>query len=573
LDLKVSCYQTDVLVVGGGGAGARAALEATDLGADVIIVSKGPIARSGVTPIAGGDIVAALGYSNPLDNSKIHAADLIKEGRGLADHNLTKVLTEEAPRCIFDLINWGVKFKEEGGNIFQFKNPGETYPRSMSIKGKGFGMMQALRKALKKAAHCRILEDFLVTRLINCDNQIVGAVGLHLCSGELTVIEAKATVLATGGNLQLWPHSDTPEECTGDGYALAADCGAELIDMEMILYYPLVLTEPESARGTIISYEHYLDPDLCGGRLINKNGEGFLPSGKPPGRDIIIQMIFAEINAGRGLNEAVLLDLSYSPDVKEKAYIINKKYLSETDRHLRRIGVDLLEKPVYVAPATHYTLGGIRIDSFGKSTVEGLFAAGEVTGNVHGANRMAGNALTETQVFGRRTGLAAAKYSARLKNIHINSPGNKEAAREKEHLAKLLRNKSSCRVTPYELKSKLKETMGSFVGFPRTQGGLIEAVSRIQDLRSHINDGLYIEEGLIYNLALTEALELEKMLTTAELVARSALLRNESRGHHFRADFPNTDKQNWCKHTRIKSTGRSGFSLDTIDIDKVFNGA
>ncbi|MCJ7806389.1 MAG: FAD-binding protein [Clostridia bacterium] len=568
MDLDVKKFKTDVLVIGGGGAGVRAALEAAVQGAEVILVSKGPVARSGVTPLAGGDLVAAVGHRNPLDNPGVHAIDLIREGRYLADHSLIAALVEDAPECVADLERYGVKFRKKGDSFFQFFSPGETYPRSMSIIGKGYGMMRALKSELKKTVQCDVFEDVIITRLLKVDNNICGAVGLDMSIGKLLLIEAKSTILATGGNLQLWPHSDTPSECTGDGHALAFYCGAELIDMEMVLYYPLALTGPESARGTLISYEDYLNPDICGGKLLNGRGEEFLPHGKPPGRDIMVQLIFKEINEGRCTDDgAVLLDLTYAPSVREKARYINEKYLHETDLHLRKVGVDLLEQPVHVAPATHYTLGGVRIDSFGNTTVEGLFAAGEVAGNVHGANRMAGNALTETQVFGRRAGAAAAERATMVKIALTEAEINEVIKREKELLLAIIKPIGGCKAAPFQLRNRLKEIMGRYVGFPRDEAGLKKAISEISVLKSDLASGISVADGYLYNLALIEALELIQMLTTAELVARSALLRTESRGHHQRRDYPETDNKAWLKHTRIRQTDSADILVDTGDVE------
>ena len=563
--------KTDVLVVGGGAAGARAALEAAAAGAKVIMLSKGPIARSGVTPLAEGSITAAMGSRDPLDSPVAHAEDLLREGRSLADYSLLKTLTEDASACIEDLLSYGMNFSKKNSSLVQHYSPGDTYPRTLNIKGKGFAMMRTLHATLKKSPLCRIFEDVIVTKLFCLDGSVRGALALSMQSGELSLIEAKSTIIATGGNLQLWPHSDTPVECSGDGQALAFSAGAELVDMEMVLYYPMAALAPESAKGTIISYEHFLDPELCGGRLLNRFGEEFLPTGKPPVRDVLVRLIFNEINNGRGTeNGGILLDVTASETVKEKARQLVDTHLVELNRHLLKVGVNLLEKPLEVAPATHYTLGGIRIDPDGRTTVEGLFAAGEAAGNVHGANRIAGNALTETQVFGKRAGQAAAQRAKMMKDKKPNDRQALQLAlnREAERINAFLTNgENSDLPSPIELKAKLQMIMGDKVGLPRSADGLKQSLLDIETLKIEFDRGVRVSPEKKYNLSLVEALELPFMLLNAELIVRSALLRKESRGHHQRSDYPATDNTNWLRHTAIKLAENGAIATGTIPVE------
>lgn len=569
MERPVRAVDTDVLVIGAGGAGARAALEAAACGARVLVVSKGPPARSGITPLAGGDLVAALGHGHPSDNPGIHLQDLVATGRYLADQDLAGVLVSEAPDRLLDLERYGVRFRKSGGRFFQYASPGETYPRTAMIEGKGFALMRVLKKRLREAPRCTVAEDVIISRLLtDSGGAAAGAVGLEIGTGSILAITAGATILATGGNGQLWPLSDTPPESTGDGYALAYGCGAELVDMEMVLYYPTVMAHPRSARGVIIGYEHLLNPEVCGGRLLNRFGQEFLAPGRPPVRDILMQHMFAEIRGGRGTEAGALyLDLSHSPGVKEKARRIINTYLSEEYRHLRKVGVDLLDKPAEVAPATHYTLGGVRIDSFGRTTVEGLFAAGEVAGNVHGANRMSGNALAETQVFGQRAGKAAVER-AMAREAEPDNPAFEGAVeQEKQFIARLMNpdpgRKGSCR--PADLKEHLQRVMGTHAGFPRDREGLQAALREVETIKTEHFPRLSVPPVKEYNLALVEAIELAHMLVNAELVARSALVREESRGHHRRSDFPATDNGRWLRHTRVQKRAGS-ISLDTVEV-------
>lgn len=555
--------QTDVLVIGAGGAGARAAIAAAEAGAQVILTSKGPLARSGITPLAQWSLEAAMAHENPADSTRQHFLDIVREGRNLCDQNLAEVMAAEAPQRVLDLERYGTRFRKKDGKFLQLTTPGQTYPRSVFLEGGGYGMMLGLKKEVQRQNRIKLWEDVCVTRLFLREGRVTGASVLDLRKGELIYVQAKSIILATGGNEELWPVSDCPPESVGDGLWLAAEIGAEMVDMEMLLYYPLVGNWPLSIRGTIVPYEIVLEPTQCYGKLVNGLGEEFLPPGGPPARDVIIAAIFREIREGRGTpHGGIYLDLARSPKGIEEAGHIMSAMLPSVLQYLRNAGVNPLGAPVEVAPAAHYTLGGVRIDERCRTSVPGLFAAGETAGNVQGANRSSGNALCETQVFGARAGEAAACYAGETAADMPEVAGEAAWEAEKERVYAYINKKEGIR--PQEIKQQVKSIMGQAVGFGRTKQGLEDALQKLAELTGQM-DRLKAASVLAYNREWLEAVEVEAMVKVAKIVTLAALTREESRGHHYRLDFPERDDCNWLKHTVITWDGWE-FTAKTVPV-------
>ncbi|MCK5554083.1 MAG: FAD-binding protein, partial [Deltaproteobacteria bacterium] len=311
-----------------------------------------------------------------------------------------------------DLEKFGIKFKKRGGAFFQVLHPGQTYPRNLFIVGGGFGLVHGLKRELQRRPHVKILEDFCVSRLLKDRGELVGAFGLHMRDGRFYAIRSKSIVLACGGYEELWGNTDTPPDTTGDGIFLGFQSGADLIDLEMAQYYPTVIAHPESLSGVLISYEVCLEPRYLDFRLVNNEGREFLPEGPLPVRDTLMRLMLTEIEEGRGTeHRAVYVDPNRSSKSHGEIDRIIHEVLKGPDRNLRKLGVDIRKNRIEVRPAVHYTLGGIRINEKTETSVPGLFAAGENASNVHGANRISGNALSETQVFGTRAGRYASDYS------------------------------------------------------------------------------------------------------------------------------------------------------------------
>ena len=354
--------------------------------------------------------------------------------------------------------------------------------------------------------------------------------------------------MATGGCGYLWQTTDNPSDNIGDGYYLAYHAGASIVDMELILYYPMVIKNPLNAKGTIVDYEVCLDPAFLDGRLINAKGEEFIPLGPLPARDKLVYSIFKEIYEGRGTqHNGVVLDFRLSHKSIKQRRTYSKTMLGAYN-HLTELGIDLFNNTVEVAPAVHYTLGGIHIDKNGRTDIGGLFAAGEAAGNIHGANRISGNALAETQVFGKIAGETAAEHALTTKRI---SPEIDQIDHYMSRILDLLTPKPGKGVHPLKVKNCIRTIMDKHVGFGRSSEGLEKALDKFRKLRCKWLPKMEVLGSKVFNVNLKDAIDCWIMLDVAEIVCLSALKRKESRGHHFRIDYRQPD-DNWIAHTRIK---------------------
>lgn len=542
--------KTEVLIIGGGAAGVRAAIEADNQGADVCLLSKGPVARSGITPLAYQSLQAAFGTHDPRDNPDVHYQDTIVEGRYLVDVDLARVLADESIPRAFDLEKFGIKFKKQDGKFFQVLHPGQTYPRNLVIVGGGFGLIYALKRELQRRSRVRILEDFCVSRILEDRGELVGAFGLNMRDGRFYAIGAKSIVLACGGYEELWGNSDTAPDSTGDGVFLGFDAGADLIDLEMVQYYPTVFAYPESLRGILVLYETLLEREHLDFSLVNNEEEEFLADGPIPARDTLTRLIFAEIEEGRGTeHNGVYIDPGRSSKSQGEIDGLVNELLRVPDTNMRKLGIDIRKDRIEVCPAVHYAMGGIRINEKAETSVPGLFAAGENAGNVHGANRISGNALSETQVFGTRAGKFASEYAKRRQYVALPKEGIKEAM----HIWNAFMEKQKEGIRPLVLRRELKQVMDRSMGPNRNAWGMKEALDKVLDLRRNALSRVAVLGGRVFNVDWRTAVETSTALGLAELVIRSALLREETRGHHFRSDFPETLEE--PQHTLVRRRG------------------
>ena len=549
--------RTDLLIIGGGGAGVRAAIEADSLGVSVALLSKGVISRCGLTPMAGYSYQAAFGHSNPSDNPRVHFEDTVQEGRRLGDENLIQCLTEEAMARALEMEKYGVRFTKTEGKFAQVRHPGQTYPRINRIPGRGYQMMVGLKEELNRHKKVQVFEDCVVSKILtDSSGRPAGAVAFLQREGRLLAFQSKAVLLATGGYEELWEKTDTAPDSTGDGTALAFDLGAQLVDLEMMLYYPIVTLGSKvfPSMRQVLQYESLLEKEYLGGRLLNAQGKEFLPPGKLPVRDVLISLILKEREEGRTTERGgVFIDLTklpISPEEIERR--IDQVGARVQFNRIRYLGLDLTRDRIEVAPACHYSLGGVKINEYTETSVPGLFAAGEVSGNIHGANRISGNALAETQVFGRRAG----EFASREAKSHTGfpPPNSKEIEEEIQKVENFFApQKDSLR--PRELKKRIQRIMEEKVGLNRDASGLREAIESIRDLRKEL-PRIRVPQVRVFNYELQEAIEVHFMVRVAELVARAALGRTESRGHHFRSDYPREDPV-WLKHTLIQKKGES----------------
>ena len=549
---KFNTVKTDVLVIGGGGAGCRAAIEAASLGCRVLLASKFPVAKSGATIVAESFYSAPFADADPQDSEALYVEDILKGGCGLSDPALAQRLAEDNCDRVKNLESYGVRFKrEKDGKFFQMRGPGHRYRRALlPVKG-GLGIIRGLHQELKRRG-VQFLEDLLMTKILTHSGRVAGAMGLDLRQGVPLAIESKAVIVATGGYSRLWSYNDVPCDCTGDGIVMAYDAGADLIDLEMALFYPTAVVYPPFLYG--LEMPHGLLLEHVGGDLLNGRRERFLPE-ELPTRDVMVALIYRELFRGNGSpHGGVFLDVSRPEAEREKARQRLMAYLPDKYTYLLKYGIDLSRDPLEVAPMAHYTLGGVRIDSNCQTRVGGLYAAGEAAGNVHGANRLAGNALPETQVFGAKAGERATRWARESDPVPWD---DSEAVAEAMRMESFLETREKA-VNPCHLKARLQDLMWSHAGVERKEEKLKQALEEIAAMRTEDLRRVSVPAIREFNLQWMDALEASMMLDLARAVVESALLRKETRGHHFRLDYPERDDGNWLRHILIrKEEGRT----------------
>ena len=547
--------ETEVLVVGGGAAGLRAALAAAEAGSRVLLLNKGPVGRSGITLTAAGGMQAPL---HPEDSCELFLADTLRCGYEIADRSLAWTLATEAAGEVREMERYGVKFvRDERGELALGRFPGQSQPRNIFVKGGGVGLAAALHTACKQQGNIRILDDFFVTGLLQAappdTRTVAGVMGINLRSGELTMIRARSVVLATGGCQQLWAVNDCPSDAVGDGLIHAYRAGAELVDMEMVLFYPSVIVWPPSLKGAFVHYE-FLAEAILDGNVYDKDGQAVLP--KPlPVRDQAMLLMHRAIEQGRGGEHGGLF--WYVGDSAKGLDVVRKKLDLAQYNYLKAHGVDPATARIETAPGAHYLMGGIGIDSEGAAGIAGLFAAPECAGNVDGANRLAGSGIAATQVFGARAGRAASRWAGENALLEL---GAASLAEETERIRCRLASAESAtsRATAADLpllRRRLQESVQRHAGVSRNRAGLDRLREEARQIRSALQ-GKQVADHKNFNQALMDLLQLETLCEVAELVAGSALLREESRGHHYRSDFPQTSER-WLCHTSVVRDGET----------------
>ncbi|MCL5017882.1 MAG: FAD-binding protein [Candidatus Parvarchaeota archaeon] len=530
---------TDVLIIGAGGAGLRAAVEAFDQGASVTVVSKSLLGKAH-TVMAEGGIAAALGDVDPQDNWKVHFSDTIVEGVYISDWRLVEKLAKEAPDRVFELEKFGALFdRTPEKKIMQRAFGAHTYRRLCHVGDKTG--LEIIRTLEEQALHrdIRIMDEVFITTLIVEDKEVLGAVGFKLRTGEIVAFQAKTVIIAAGGCGRLYKVTSNSWETTGDGIALAFQAGAVMQDMEMIQFHPTGMVWPPGVKGLLVTEGVRGE----GGILLNAKGDRFMLTYSPKkkeldARDVVARAIYHEIIEGRGTEHGgVYLDISN----KGEAFI--KKKLPGMYMQFKEFaGVDITKDKMEVAPTVHYYMGGIRVDpETSQSNIDGLFAVGEAAAGVHGANRLGGNSLADLLVFGKQVGLAAAKYAKKSKEKKISDKTVKD---EISRINAFLSKQSP--VNPYSLTDRLREAMSKYAGIIRNENDLLMLLKEIREMKKQYRD-VGVGGGIKYNPGLVQCFELGNMLTIGELLAMSALERKESRGAHFRSDYPKKSKQ-WKKN-------------------------
>ena len=529
----------DVLVVGAGLAGMRAAIEAHDQGADVAIISKLHPTRSHSGAAEGG-INAALGNASEDDPVK-HAFDTVKGSDYLGDQDAIEILCDEAPDDVYQLENWGAVFsRTEDGRIAQRPFGAAGEPRTAYAADiTGHVLIHVLYEQVLKR-DLRVYEEYFAWTLVVEDDRCQGVICWDLMEGGLKAIGAKTVILATGGAGRLYVGTTNAWSCTGDGMSMALRAGVALKDMEMMQFHPTTL----SPTGVLIT-------EGCRGEgayLLNSEGERFLTRYAPnamelASRDVISRAEQTEIDEGRGIDGNVLLDLRHLGAEKILDRLHGTRELS-----MVFAGVDPIHEPIPVRPGSHYHMGGVDTDVWGRTALEGLYAAGEVACvSVHGANRLGGNALMETITYGKRSGAHAADWA--MSNTTVTVPESAVADAER-HLKQLLDRTEGER--PWRIRDELAETMHENFGVFRREEQMQRQGEIVDGLRERYERVVVEDKGQVFNSDLTQALELGFLLDLADCMLVSGIARKESRGAHARPhDYPDRDDENFLRHTIV----------------------
>ena len=525
------------MVIGAGGAGQRAAIAAAQAGCKVTVVCKSLLGKAH-TVMAEGGIAAALANVAHLDSWEAHFADTMKGGKFINNWRMAEIHAKESPESVRELERWGALFdRTSDGLIHQRAFGAHTYPRLAHVGDRtGLEMIRSLQDRLVHTDLVEVFMEVTVSSLFALDGRVTGALAYRRSDGSLIVFRAKAILLATGGAGRIYRVTSNSWEGTGDGTALAYEAGADLRDCEMVQFHPTGMVWPAGVRGILVTESVRGE----GGILRNKDGERFMENYDPDrmelsSRDIVARAINAEVLAGRGEpHGGVFLDISHkSPE------FIKQRLPSMYEQFLKLAKVDITKEPMEVAPTIHYYMGGVNVEAeTGASSLEGLYAAGEVAGGLHGANRLGGNSLSDLLVFGKRAGQAAANYAVSSGAVRPIPKRQIEAGID-ELLGPLKRPSGA---SPYKLQAELQDICTKFAPIIRTGNGLKEGLDKVLELKEEVREcGAGGPVGRAYNPGWHTAQDLRNMVTNAEALLRSAIERTESRGAHARSDFPKLD--------------------------------
>lgn len=555
---EIVVEHTDVLIAGSGAAGMRAAIAAHDAGARVIVLAKGP-RRANHTRMSGGRYNAVSGL-NPQDSPEAFYRDTVESGVDINNHELARILAYEAMDRAYDLEAYGLAWDRTGPTKYYMSmTGGGTYVRTLGSVDEGIGITEVMLHQLH-ARGIGIRDFHMLVDAIQDDNgRVIGALAMDLARGVWRYYACSALVIATGGTSQLYETSSGPAINTGDGIAIGLRAGAELVDIEFMQFIPISFVYPPSARGyTLTEPAHYgkrhFDPNAEAAHLVNRHGERFVLKHDPvrkegSTRDVLARAIMIEILEGRGMPEGGVLMVPdrdvFDAFLKERPIYVK--------RLLENYGVAQarLEAPIPVMPSALYTLGGVKVDAWCRSCVPGLFAAGEAAGGVHGANRLGGSSMPDIQVFGRRAGMAAAEEA---KQVRVHEAAGLDRARARvDALEACMRRNDGVR--PPEVKKRIQKLMWDHVGLVRSGPKLEETLRAFREIREHVLPGVKVtSRSRILNREWMEAFELENMLDIAEAMAASSLQRKETRGAHYRTDYPELDPQ-WTANVCVHKAG------------------
>jgi len=585
-------YKYDVLVIGAGGAGLRAAVEARESGLRVAIICKSLFGKAH-TVMAEGGAAASMGNANSNDNWMVHFRDTMRGGKFLNHFRMAELHAKESPDRIWELEMWGALFdRTKEGKISQRNFGGHEYPRLAHVGDRtGLELIRTMQQkivALQQAdkrehgdyeSHIKVYAELTITEILKEGGKIAGAYGYWRESGSEVLFEAPAVIIATGGVGKTFKITSNSWEGTGDGHALALKAGANLVDMEFLQFHPTGMVWPPSVRGILVTESVRGE----GGILTNTKGERFMfkyipdvfkdkyadneeeadrwyvdqeNNRRPPEllpRDEVARAINSEVKAGRGSEHGgVFLDVSK----RISAEIIKKRLPSMWHQFYELAGVDITKEAMEVGPTCHYVMGGVEVepDTAAAVGVPGLFAAGEVAGGMHGSNRLGGNSLSDLLVFGRRAGMGAAAYVKQNSDASVSDATVAAAAARIEAPFARTGGENS-----YSLHAELQEVTHNLVGIIRTGTELKEAIEKIAEIRKR-SANVAVSGGRKFNPGFHLAFDLDNMLLVAESTAKSAISREESRGGHTRDDFPGMDS-GWRQSNHIASFDGSQVSV------------
>jgi len=524
---------TDVLVIGAGGAGLRAAIEAAAAGARVGIVCKSLLGKAH-TVMAEGGIAAALGNVDPDDNWQVHFQDTMRGGQMINNWRMAELHARESPDRVYELETYGAIFdRTPDGRIMQRAFGAHTYRRLCHVGDRtGLEMIRSLQDRVVQLG-IEVHMEVTLTRLLKEGDRVVGAFGYNRIDGRFVAFRSKAVILATGGWGRIFKVTSNSWEGTGDGVAMGFDAGAEVLDPEMVQFHPTGMVWPPGVRGILVTEAVRGE----GGYLKNRDGKRFMLEYDPKkkelsSRDVVARSIYKEVEAGRGTEHGgAFLDVTHLG-----AATIEKKLPSMYEQFLRLADVDITKEPMEVAPTIHYAMGGLRVEAeTGATTLPGLYAAGEVAAGLHGANRLGGNSLSDLLVFGRRAGAAAGAYQ---REVALGKIDDRQVADEQRLL--LLPFSVDGKENPYLLQQQLQQAMQDGAGLAREEKGLKTCLNTILELRQRAAR-IRVPGSRRYNPGWHTARDVRFMLTIAEAIVRAAIERRESRGAHWRLDHLEKD--------------------------------
>src|SRR5215216_1121512 len=570
---KQSNYSCDVLIIGGGSAGLRAAIEAHDAGANVLIISKSKRGDPH-TVLARGGINAALGTMDPEDNWMIHAADTLREGAFLADYERVEVLCKNAPGAVNELVNWRARFhREKDGRLTQRFFGAHTYRRTVFYKDwTGEEIIRVLMEQVQQRK-IEIIDNIYVTKLLKSVNvngegpagekegegveeeEVKGAIGIDIEKKEIVICECKSLILAAGGYTRVYSVSSSRIfENYGEGVALAYEAGADLVDMEMVQFHPTGMVWPEKALGTLATEAIRGE----GGKLLNSKGERFMKNYYPERmelgpRDIVARANYNEIVAGRGTEHGgVWLDVTHL--TKDK---ILDRLPTMFEQFKNIAGIDISKEKMEVGPTAHYSMGGVVVDIKCRTRIRGLFAVGEVISQIHGANRLGGNSLLDTIVFGKIAGDHAARLAKEVGQRQNTEPSLLEQNVNNNNNQKEFGDDGIFIVKePIKFRNQIQQLMKLNAGIIREETRLQNGLKRILELKKQF----YSKDNIIKEFKIDDenvvlTWEVKSSLIACEAIIRSALMRQESRGAHYRSDFPNLDDEEWNVNIYCRKEG------------------